>query len=205
MLQDSMQMKLSSIIFLLTAFIIRSYAQQIPYSSAIPNTNFYYQMVDTIVRQGLRNAGSPADIWVENYGQNLFSSLGLQSITTQSIPIKSWKVNSCNLKITSNSVTQTLSMFPQLFVDWSDTLTGAFIRFDSATALNAVTGKIVIVNYKLDLFAPAAFKPNVVYTYDPDSNINNTIHPNLFHIDPMHQELLLVKFYHTNQKQLFVS
>jgi len=172
-----MQVRLQSIILLLTAYITRGYSQQIPYSSAIPNTNFYYQMVDTIVRQGLRNAGSPADIWVENYAQSLFSSFGLQSITTQSIPIQSWQVNSCNLKVTSNSGTQTLSIFPQLFVDWSDTLTGSFIRFDSTTALNSVTGKIVIVNYKLDPFAPAAFQPNVVYTYDPDNNINNTIHP----------------------------
>lgn len=152
-------------------------AQPIPFSSGLPNSTFYYQMVDTIVRQGLRNAGSAADTWVENYGQSLFASYGLQNITTQSIPIQSWQVNNCNLKVSSASGIHNLSLFPQLFVDWSDTLTGSCIRFDSSTTLPAVTGKIVLVDYPLDQFAPAAFQPNVVYTYDPDNNIGTTIHP----------------------------
>lgn len=173
----SVKQNMFILLLLFTFQLSLSFAQQIPFSSAIPNSNFYYQMVDTIVRQGLRNAGSPADVWVENYGQSLFTDYGLQGITTQSIPIQSWQVNSCSVQVTSTAGTQSFSMFPQLFVDWPDTLTGSFIQFDSTTALNSVTGKIVVVNYKLDLFAPAAFQPNVIYTYDPDNNINNTIHP----------------------------
>ena len=170
-------MKNLYLILLLTLNVSQTFSQTIPFNSAIPSSGFYYQLVDTIVRQGLRNAGSPADVWVENYGMSLFNSYGLQNVTTQSIPIQSWQVNSAKVKITSTNGIQDLSLFPQLFVDWSDTVSAPWIKFDSTTALSAVAGKIVIVDYKLDLFAPAAFAPNVIYTYDPDNNISNTIHP----------------------------
>jgi hypothetical protein len=170
-------MKNLYLILLLTLNVSQSISQPIPFSSSIPSSGFYYQLVDTIVKQGLRNAGSPADLWVENYGMSLFNSYGLQNVTTQSIPIQSWQVNSAKVKITSTNGIQDLSLFPQLFVDWSDTVSAPWIKFDSTTALSAVAGKIVIVDYKLDLFAPAAFAPNVIYTYDPDNNISNTIHP----------------------------
>ena len=144
-------MKYIYIILLLTLNVSQTFSQTIPFNSAIPSSGFYYQLVDTIVRQGLRNAGSPADVWVENYGMSLFNSYGLQNVTTQSIPIQSWQVNSAKVKITSTNGIQDLSLFPQLFVDWSDTLSAPWIKFDSITALSAVAGKIVIVDYKLDL------------------------------------------------------
>lgn len=152
-------------------------AQPIPFPDMIPSSSFHLQMVDTIVRQGLRNAGSAADIWVEDFGIDYFTKLGLQGVTTQAIPIRSWQVNSSGLKVTSSSGTRSFSIFPHLFVDWSDTIVGECVVYDSTTALSALTDKIVIVNHKLDLFAPAAYAPRVVHTYDPDGSIDKTIHP----------------------------
>lgn len=151
--------------------------QSLPFAGAMPPSTYYHHLVDTIVRQGFRNAGSPADTWVENYGMSIFRSYGLQQVTTQNIPIQSWQVNLAELRITTPSGIKTFPLFPQLFVDWTDVVEAPAIRFDSTTALPEARDKIVIVDFPLDRFAPAAFQPNVTYTYDPDNSIASTIHP----------------------------
>lgn len=147
-----------------------------PHPDLVPCDDEIFAWISAIVGQGERRAGDPANHWTEDYVAGLFSAWGLVDVAKEAVPLDRWLPGETDLIFTGTAATVAIPAFPFASVDWTTAVEAPVLRFTGLRDLDAVEGRVVVVDYRLnslDLTAPMAA---AIHVYDPDQDLVDTTH-----------------------------
>jgi hypothetical protein len=147
------------------------------YVSALPTSDLVRSWISTIFNFGIRRVGYPADPLTTDFAASMLASMGVQ-VSTQDVPLKRWDTveGQTSVQVCVGNSCVKYAAFPTVTSRKTTTRQGALVRYQDANT--AVTGKVVLLDYPMSRFAPGALQSRADWVYDPDNDINKTVHPN---------------------------
>lgn len=147
------------------------------YLGALPTSAQINQWIQTIVGFGIRRVGYPADRLTTDFVAAALAAMGVE-VSTQDVPLTRWDTveGQTSVEVCVGGVCAQYAAFPSVTSRVTTTLSGALVRYENADT--PVTGKVVLLDYRMGRFIPGMLQDRADWVYDPDQNLNQTRHPN---------------------------
>jgi Peptidase family M28 len=132
--------------------------------------------ISAITDFGIRRAGGQAEAATVAFAQTVLGALGVE-VRTQDVPLTRWdtREGDTTVQVCVGSTCAQYAAFPSLSSRVTTTLQGELVRYQGSGT--AVAGRVVLLDYPMGRFAPGALQQGADWVYDPDGNINRTVHP----------------------------
>lgn len=146
------------------------------YLEALPSSDQVRAWITSIVNFGIRRSGYPADPLTTGFAASVLASMGVQ-VSTQDVPVTRWDTveGQSSVQVCIGSACVTYPAFPTVTSRQTALRQGDLVRYQDATT--PVTGKVVLLDYPMARFAPGALQSRADWVYDPDNDLNKTLHP----------------------------
>jgi hypothetical protein len=118
--------------------------------------------IETIVAQGLRRPGYPADRWVEGWAAEQFRALGLQDVRLEPLELPYWEPHRAELRVGDTRFTG----FPLPHAAGGD------IEAELTTDGDALAGRIAVSELDLLRMPQSGFRLLATAAYDPDNDFD---------------------------------
>lgn len=130
--------------------------------------------ISTVVEQGIRRPGYPADQFAEQFILDQFNAFGLENPTLDPIEVKRWEPRQFSLTVWSDAApldVQTIPCFPLPFSAPTLGLEGALLTFPPGPGVDAA-GKIAVVENLHITLPQTATRFFSSREYDPDGEFD---------------------------------
>lgn len=147
-----------------------------PRAADVPAEAEIFGWIEQIVAQGVRRAGHPANLWVEDFAAQRFRDWGLQDVRKDPLPTTAWHEGRTELRLVGGGRTTELSAYPVAWVNSPAAVKAPVVRATAAAAGPSLAGKIVVIDYNLSEDHTLAMMPAAQAIHDPDGNLGETRH-----------------------------
>jgi len=143
-------------------------------SAAVPLEEEIFGWIEEITAQGIRRAGHPANLWVEDYIVDQFKRFGLEDITKKPVPVTAWFEGETGLEVRAGGRSYDFNAYPAAFVRGSLRADAPLVKYTDGMTPEAIKGRIVVLDYLLadesaiSLMAASLFAVNKGYLDDVD-------------------------------------
>jgi hypothetical protein len=124
--------------------------------------------ISTVVAQGIRRPGYPADVWAEQWIRDQFTAFGLQDPTLDPVQVKRWQLQQCSLMVWGDAAPQDVRSIPCFAVPYS----AATLGLEKPVSLLApdadVTDRIAVVEQTFLTLPQTIIRAFSTREYDPD-------------------------------------
>jgi hypothetical protein len=128
--------------------------------------------ISTVVEQGIRRPGYPADIWAEQWIRDQFTAFGLQDPTLDPVQVKRWQLQQCSLMVWADAAPQDVRSIPCFAVPYS----AATLGLEKPVSLFApdadVTDRIAVVEHTFLTLPQTIIRAFSTREYDPDGEFD---------------------------------
>ncbi|MCA3013725.1 MAG: M28 family peptidase [Myxococcaceae bacterium] len=121
-----------------------------------------------------------ADARTEQRSVEWLTTMGVEDVRLEPVPLTRWNTveGESTVEVCAAGgcgAGAKLTVFPSLGVESPRTVTAPLVAFDGGVA--GITGAIVVLNYPMRRFVPAALAAKALFVHDPESNLSQTNHP----------------------------
>jgi hypothetical protein len=119
--------------------------------------------IETIVAQGLRRPGYPADRWVEHWAAEQFAALGLQDVRLEPLELPYWEPHRAELRVADVCFTG----FPLPHAAAGD------VEAELSSDGDGLAGRIAVSELDLLRMPQSGFRLLATAAYDPDNDFDS--------------------------------
>jgi hypothetical protein len=124
--------------------------------------------IETVVEQGIRRPGYPADVWAEQWIRDQLTSFGLQEVTLDPVEVKRWLPEECSLSVWPDAAPEQVHAIPCFAVPYSKPGPALEGPLSLMVSDPNVAGKIAVVDNNFIVLPQAAIRAFSSREYDPD-------------------------------------
>ena len=145
-------------------------------SAAVPLEEEIFGWIEEITAQGIRRAGHPANLWVEDYIVDQFKRFGLEDITKKPVPVTAWFEGETGLEVRAGGRSYDFNAYPAAFVHGSLRADAPLVKYTDGMTPEAIKGRIVVLDYLLADESAISLMAASLGVHDPAGSLYETKH-----------------------------
>jgi hypothetical protein len=142
----------------------------------LPSADEMMGWIATVVEQGIRRPGYPADVWAEGWIRDQFASFGLEDITLDPVEVKRWTPQQCSLTVWPDAAPQDVRSIPCFALPYSQPEPGLETSVALMTPDADVAGKLALVDNNFIQLPQTVIRAFSSREYDPDGEFETGQH-----------------------------
>ncbi len=144
--------------------------------AAVPVEEEIFGWIEEITAKGIRRAGHPANLWVEDYLVDHFRRLGLQEITKQPVQVTAWHEGETGLTVSVGGRSHDFNAYPVAYVRKPLRAEAPLVKYREGLEPAAMAGKIVVFDYLLADESALSLMASALAVNDPKGDLHQTKH-----------------------------